>query len=329
MADRDQIGVAVGKFNPPHLGHVHLITTGALEVDHLHVILADRPDQTIPASDRAAWLADALPDNVTIIVTPDDLPLTNEAWARRAIELLPEPPTVAFTSEPWGPGWAEAMRARHVSIDVERAAAPISSTVLRADLRSNFEWLVPAARAGLARRVVVAGAESTGKTTLAHALAEHHSTVWVPEYGRLYWEGRRHTDNEGWTADEFTHIAETHHAVADRIARRAANGLVVLDTDALVTDVWRRRYLGDGDESLVGLATSRPPDLYLVCAPDFAWVQDGSRESEQHRSAMHDHTLKAIASTGVHSVILEGDAQRRLTHAIELVDELTTYPALT
>jgi nicotinamide riboside kinase len=40
-----------------------------------------------------------------------------------------------------------------------------------------------------ARRHV--GAESTGKTTLAIALAEHYQTTWVPEFDRPYTEARR------------------------------------------------------------------------------------------------------------------------------------------
>jgi HTH-type transcriptional repressor of NAD biosynthesis genes len=41
------------------------------------------------------------------------------------------------------------------------------------------------------KRVLIVGAESTGKTTLAIALAEHYQTTWVPEFGRLYTEARR------------------------------------------------------------------------------------------------------------------------------------------
>ncbi|WP_292760680.1 AAA family ATPase [Nostoc sp. NOS(2021)] len=34
------------------------------------------------------------------------------------------------------------------------------------------------------------GAPSTGKTTIASQLAKEYNTVWMPEYGREYWEKR-------------------------------------------------------------------------------------------------------------------------------------------
>ncbi|HKY04356.1 MAG TPA: ATP-binding protein, partial [Blastocatellia bacterium] len=57
------------------------------------------------------------------------------------------------------------------------------------------------------KRVCLVGAESTGKTTIARALAEYYKTVWVPEYGREYSE--EHLTGRGyrWRSEEFTHIA--------------------------------------------------------------------------------------------------------------------------
>jgi nicotinamide riboside kinase len=75
------------------------------------------------------------------------------------------------------------------------------------DHGASFHWLVPAARAELARRVVLVGAESTGKSTLARALAEAFETVRVPEHGRWYWEGRRYLEDQTWTNEEFRRIA--------------------------------------------------------------------------------------------------------------------------
>lgn len=326
--DVQRLGVVVGKFNPPHLGHVHLIEAAALRVEQVVVLLCDRPDQTIDATDRARWLADATPATVDIVITPDDLPTANEPWAERALELLPRPPDLAFTSEPWGSGWAELMGATHVPVDLERSVVPISATELRRDLGASFSWLVPAARADLSRRVVLAGAESAGKTTLAAQLAQSFGTVWVPEVGRSYWEGRRHLVDQSWTSDEFRRIAVAQQRLDHDLGRSAINGVVIGDTDGLVTAVWHERYLGHVDPVLDALAAEHVPDLYLVCAPDFGWVQDGTRESAEYRTLMHERTLERARASGAGVEVLHGPPSARLEEARRLVEPLTRFPTL-
>lgn len=322
----ERIGVTVGKFNPPHLGHLHLVETAAQEVDRLFLLLCDRPDQTLPAEQRRRWLVDSAPTNVAVIVTPDDLPEANEPWAARALHLLPRRPDVAFTSEPWGSGWAAAMGAEHRSVDERRDRHPISGTALRESLGEHFEWLVPAARAELARRVVLVGAESTGKTTLADALARELGTVWVPEYGRWYWEGRRHLPDQSWSTDEFRRIARAQRSLEHDLARRSRRGLVVNDTDALVTAVWHERYLDRRDAELDAMV--EPPDLYLVCCPDFDWVQDGTRESHVEREGMHAAMLARAEASGAAVAVLTGSHDERIALALALIHPLTVHPRL-
>lgn len=326
--DARSVGVTIGKFNPPHLGHVHLIERGASEVDHLFVVLCDRIDQTLSAEDRSEWLRDACPANVTILTTPDDLPTANEPWAERVLGLLPHAPTIAFTSELWGADWAALMDAEHVLVDLDRDRVPISSTRIRADLSAHFSWLVPAARRALARRVVLVGAESTGKSTMAESLARELNTVWVPEHGRWYWEGRRHLPDQSWDTDEFRRIARAQRQLEADLARRATNGIVVSDTDALVTAAWHERYTGSRDPDLERLAAEVSPDLYLVCAPDFAWVQDGTRESREFRATMHEAMLERAESSTAEVVCLTGSHEERLDQAREAVGPLTRFPAL-
>jgi NadR type nicotinamide-nucleotide adenylyltransferase len=311
--------VTVGKFNPPHLGHAHLVRTGASHVDTLYVLLCDRPDQTIPADTRAAWLCDAAPDNVTVLITADDLPAANEPWAARALEVLPEAPTLAVTSEEWGEGWAAAMGADHLLVDLERSTHGISGTSLRSDLASGFDHLVPAARAALAKRIVVVGAESTGKSTLAEAIARELGTVWVPEHGRWYWEGRRHLADHGWTTDEFRRIAAAQRRLEDDLARKAVGGILLADTDALATAVWHKRYLGFADPVLDEMAATTAPDLYLICHNDIPWVQDGTRESEAARQWMQDAIVERARASMAGVAQITGTPAERVSRAVEAV----------
>lgn len=327
-SSQNRVGVVVGKFNPPHLGHLHLIEKGAAQVETLFVLLCDRPDQTIAVDRRRVWLEDAVPQNVTILLTPDDLALANEPWAQRALDLLPAPPDVVFTSEDWGSGWAELMGARHVMVDLDRVSFPTSGSALRSDLGEHFRWLLPAARAELSKRVVLVGAESTGKSTLAEALAKSLGTVWVPEHGRWYWEGRRHLADQSWATDEFHRIARAQHKFESDLARSASAGVVIADTDAMVTAVWHERYVGAPDPVLDTMAANSAPDLYLVCTPDFDWVQDGTRESHAHREAMHESILRRAEASDADVAVLTGAFDARLADSLELIESLTRFPAL-
>ena len=53
------------------------------------------------------------------------------------------------------------------------------------------------------KRVCLLGAESTGKSTLAEALARRYATLWNPEYGRPYTQLGRPAGAD-WTGWEFT-----------------------------------------------------------------------------------------------------------------------------
>ena len=71
--------------------------------------------------------------------------------------------------------------------------------------------------------------------------------------------------------------------------------MIVLDTDALVTAVWHERYLGrrrPGARCASPQATA--PDHYLIVRADFVWVQDGTRESREHRTSMQRRSLDRV-----------------------------------
>jgi HTH-type transcriptional regulator, transcriptional repressor of NAD biosynthesis genes len=314
------LGVTVGKFHPPHLGHALLLSEAATLCRELHVLVGEREDQPIPGEQRATWLADAMPDNVVFHVTPDDLPEAPRPWADRALELIGTRPDVACTSETYGDAWADALGARHHPFDAPRARVPISATALREDIAAGFHWLVPAARAALTRRVVLVGAESTGKTTLARRLAEHLGTVWVPEYGRSYWEGRRYLPSGTWVSEEFLHIAEVQAAAEDVFARQARGAVLVADTDPRETLAWEDRYLGTMSDGLRAFVETRRPDLYLVCGDDIPWTDDGTRESGSFRERMQSRVTEVVSASGVPWRTLEGTLELRLSAAVYAIN---------
>lgn len=319
------LGFVVGKFYPPHRGHKHLITEARAQVDRLVVMLAHHPSQEIPGELRRVWLEEIHPD-CEIHLVPDELEDDSRQWAEFTLRHLGRPPDVVFSSEDYGPEFAGFMGARHVMVDRERAAVPISASRIRTAPLDHLDFLEPCVRAYFVKRVVIIGAESTGKTTLARLLADHFETLWVPEFGREHWErkiaGRRITDPPpSWTPDEFLEIAEEQQARENRAAR-AANRVLFADTNAFATGAWNERYHFARDPRVDAIGARDKADLYLLASPDVPFVQDGFRDGEHIREWMDRRFAEQLAGGPTPVVRLTGAYDRRLRDAIDAVGAL-------
>jgi NadR type nicotinamide-nucleotide adenylyltransferase len=313
-------GVVIGKFYPPHHGHTYLIDMARAHVAHLTVIVCDRAGQTIPGQLRAAWLRELHPDvevmRVDDVYPPDD----SRLWAELTIRWLGYAPDAVFTSEDYGDAYARFMGSIHVLVDRARATVPCSGADVRADPLACWEYLAPCVRAYFCKRVCVVRAESSGTTTLAAALAAHYNTVWVPEYGRAYYEAKmRRPDASAWRSEEFVHIAREQCRRENEAARRA-NRLLVCDTDAFATTIWHERYVGAPSQAVAAAAAGRCPDLYVLTDVDIPFVQDGTRDGEHLRRWMHERFIAELTGQGRPYIVVSGGHDARLHAAIRSVE---------
>ena len=174
--------------------------------------------------------------------------------------------------------------------------------------------------AGAAKRVCILGAESTGKTTLARALAKRYGTLWVPEYGAVYHHRARGDPNRPWTADEFVHIAQVQNWLEDFLADFASR-VLFCDTDVFTTAVFAELYLGAPVRELRPL--TRRYDLYVLCDPATPFRLDplGLRR-EEARAWMHEQYVARVRELRAPHVEVKGERKHRLETAAAAVDEL-------
>ena len=67
-------GMLLGKFLPPHLGHVYLGEFAGCYVDHLTIVVGSLTREPIPGELRFRWMRELFPANHVVHLT-DDLPL--------------------------------------------------------------------------------------------------------------------------------------------------------------------------------------------------------------------------------------------------------------
>lgn len=316
-------GLVVGKFYPPHRGHKYLIDTAKAQCEELVVILCWKRSETIPGYLRAEWLKRIHPD-VYIKVIEDNKLADNdsEGWAKSTLDILGYVPDVVFTSESYGDPYASFLGSTHVLVDKDRTFIPISATIVRKDPLSASEFLEPPVRAFFSRRIAVVGAESTGTTTLSRALAAHYKTAWVPEYGRMYSEGKVFAGKEAtWRSEEFMTIAKAQIALEDSLAE-SSRGLVICDTDPFATSIWHERYMGRELPELENLALGRQYDLYIVTGDEIPFVQDGLRDGEHIRHGMHQRFIEKLEQNHKKFIVVTGTCEERLAQAVAAIEQV-------
>lgn len=321
-------GFVLGKFMPPHAGHLFLCESAAAMVDELTVLVCWLPDDPIPGEQRLAWMRELLPGprvighGAPVPQRPEDSADFWPVWRAIVAEAHPEPIDLLFAGEAYGAELARQVGGTFVPLGARALSADpdglggVSATAIRADPFGQWRWLPPPVRAHYAHRIVLHGVESTGKSVLAERLARQFGTVWVPEYGRT------HAETHGVKMDEadLLLIGEAQAATI-AAAARACTARVFADTDALMTAAWARMMLGTVPPALLAHAKA---DLYLHCAADVPWVDDGTRiyGEDDTRRRFDGWCREVLAEAGVRWVELSGDWDARFAAAVAAVEAL-------
>ena len=175
--------------------------------------------------------------------------------------------------------------------------------------------------------IAIVGAESTGKTTLAHELAaalraDEFDATTVAEHLREFCAREGRTPR----ADEQAAIAAEQTRRIDAAAR--THEIVVADTSALMIAVYSELVFGDSGLYDAALAAHARCDLTLLTALDLPWSADGHQRDGEHVRAPVDALVRsALARSRLPFSVVAGSGPTRLGAAQRAVDAARRPPA--
>jgi HTH-type transcriptional regulator, transcriptional repressor of NAD biosynthesis genes len=327
-------GLTLGKFAPLHRGHQLMIETALAEMDELVIVIYDSPEVTdVPLPVRAGWLRALYP--AAQVVEAWDGP--SEVGDTPAIRQLHEDYIIKrlkvgeishfYSSEFYGAHMSQALGAINRQVDPARTALPISGTLARADPYAQRAFIHPLVYRDLVSNIVLLGAPSTGKTTLAARLAEAYGTVWMPEYGREYWE--QHQQERRLSLAQLVEIAEGHLLREEALLGQAKRYLFT-DTNALTTAMFSLAYHGAIAPRLAELAQQAHTryDLIIVCDSDIPYDDTWDRSGDADRQVFQKQIIADLRVRKLPFALVSGDLVARLRQVGELLARHRKYDTL-
>jgi NadR type nicotinamide-nucleotide adenylyltransferase len=176
----------------------------------------------------------------------------------------------------------------------------------------------------LITNVVFLGAPSTGKTTMAERLAREYQTVWMPEYGREYWD--EHQVDRRLSLSQLEELAETHLQREDELLSQA-NRFLFTDTNALTTSIFARYYHNSTTPRLEALAAraSARYDLVFVCDVDIPYDDTWDRSGDTNRLVFQKQIVADLLVRKIPFFTLRGDLEIRTQYVKTIVDRFRKF----
>lgn len=170
---------------------------------------------------------------------------------------------------------------------------PISGTAIRKNPLKLWNKIAWTFRPYFSTNILITGTASEGKSTLTRDIATYFSLPYSTEYGRTYMEENGKTDVDLTINDFLEFLIEQRRQTKEKIESPGNQGIVISDTDNLVTLMYARAYVDDPSidltkkdyDSLLAVAKNLQRGItwnkIFLLPPKNDFVDDGSRYMAQ------------------------------------------------
>jgi len=171
-------------------------------------------------------------------------------------------------------------------------------------------------------RIVFFGPESTGKTTLAKALAEHYKTSWSSEFMREYLQKKWDEEKEVCTWDDLIPISEGQ-SKSEAFAESNAENILFYDTNLLQLKVYSEIYYnGNCPEEIRQQISEKQYDFYFLLYIDTPWEADDLRDKPQEREMMFQRFKNELDKHKLPYQIIKGTFPERIKSVTTAIEKL-------
>lgn len=171
------------------------------------------------------------------------------------------------------------------------------------------------------KKIAITGPESTGKSAMAIALADHLKTIYVPEMAREYLEQKEGAYDE----TDLLKIAVLQ-CTAEDSAAQSKPPFLICDTDMLVMHIWSKVKYGRIHPFIVDQQRRRNYELTLLMDIDLPWEEDPLREHPYEREVLFKHYHDSLKKSGRTFEIVSGTGEHRLQNALEALRKHRLLP---
>lgn len=312
---KEKVAVVFGTFAPLHQGHIDLIQRAKRQCDRVCVIVSgykgDRGEEVgLPLQKRFRYIREGFSnDELTQIYKLDETdlpryPLGWEPWLKTALETIQydseKEELIFFVGEKT---YQEELEARGFEARLQERQFGISGTLIRENPSKYWKYIAQPFRRQFTKKVLIMGSASNGKTTLAKDLARFYDAPVSLEYAREYQIRNNVRDDELTPKDYYYLLLGQYDQTSKLIDSSANRGLVIADTNSLVTKGYYDYYMEvEGQETsmtdtfdnlFVSILAKEKWDLILFVQPIGSYVNDGFRDmtmaDDEIRNSFSNH----------------------------------------
>ena len=322
------VGITFGGYCPMHQGHLDLIMKAKKENDVCFVVVCGYDNEPraneigLTLNRRYTLIKQMFKDDEQIIVIKVndtelgiDESMSESNWdiwldyVRDETALYGDKFLVPFKWYVGEKTYIEALNKRknNYALDfideviyVERSVNPISATEIRENPIKHWNKIAKPFRQYFSTNILITGTASEGKSTLTRDIATYFGIPYSEEYGRTYMEYYAKDDTDLTVTDFQEFLIEQRRDTKAKIESCTNNGIVISDTDNLVTLMYAKAYVNDNDIDLTeddyktleilakNIKRGIQWDKIFLLPPKNKFVDDGCRYMKQ--ASMEERT---------------------------------------